>query len=298
MIAITPTPETQTGKYLEQGFEVFFLRNDALELALVPALGAKIISLRNVVTGHEWMWHPPGGRKLFRNRLGDDFASSTMIGWDECIPTIAPCVWKRRQLPDHGEIWSVPWCIDLAAFCRGILKTSVTFAISPFHFERRIELRGNEIHLNYRLENVSNLAEEFLWAMHPLLPVRDGDQLELTAETRKYLAGEQWINDLKFKPEKPACAKVYAGPLREGQAGFVNSATRDRLRFEWDTKANNTLGLWLTRGGWNGYHHLVLEPINGAPDPLDVAAKTGRCGIVPPRETLFWNVKVTVSSEF
>jgi len=75
--------------------------------------------------------------------------------------------------------------------------------------------------------------------------------------------------------------------LREGQAGLVNSATRDRLRFEWDTKVNNTLGLWLTRGGWNGYHHVVLEPINGAPDPLDVAAKAGRCGIVPPRETLF-----------
>src|SRR5512135_2538946 len=93
----------------EQGFEVFTLRNDLLELTAVPELGAKIIALKNLRTGREWMYRPPGGLRLFRNRPGDDFAASTLVGWDECLPTIAPCVWNARTLPDHGEVWSVAW---------------------------------------------------------------------------------------------------------------------------------------------------------------------------------------------
>jgi len=82
------TPTTRTFRRSEDGFDVFGLRNEAVELALVPALGAKVISLRNLVTGYEWMWHPPTGMKLFRNHVGDDFATSTMTGWDEfCRPS-------------------------------------------------------------------------------------------------------------------------------------------------------------------------------------------------------------------
>ena len=49
------------------------LSNEDVELAVVPELGAKIISLKDLRTGREWMWHPPGGLKLFRNLPGDDF---------------------------------------------------------------------------------------------------------------------------------------------------------------------------------------------------------------------------------
>ena len=293
-----PTPTsaqtTKTFRRSEQGFDVFGLRNEAVELALVPELGAKVILLRNLVTGYEWMWHPPTGMKLFRNQLGDDFAASTMTGWDECLPTIAPCDWQGRKLPDHGEVWSVPWKIDLEAFGRGVLKTSVMLAVSPFHFERSIALHGNEIRLDYQLENLSNEPEEFLWAMHPLLPVNDHIQLDLTEETENLLAGEQWIDGLKFNTDKPSCVKTYAGSLREGRASVMNIAARDRLQFEWDTDRNNTLGLWLTRGGWNGYHHVALEPANGAADALTDAVKAGQGGLLAPQEKRSWQVKLSV----
>jgi hypothetical protein len=294
MPTTTPTQTTKTFRRSEQGFEVFGLRNEAVELEVVPALGAKIISLRNLVTGYEWMWHPPTGMKLFCNQLGDDFATSTMTGWDECLPTIAPCVWKGRKLPDHGEVWSVPWEIDLKTFDRGVLKTSVTLAVSPFNFGRNIELHGNEIRLDYQLENLSNQPEKFLWAMHPLLPVSDHIQLALTAETKNFLAGKPWIDGLKFNTDKPSCVKTYASPLREGRASVVNTAARDRLQFEWDTTRNNTLGLWLTRGGWNGYHHVALEPANGAADVLTDAVKAGQGGLLAPKEKQSWQVTLRV----
>jgi hypothetical protein len=189
----TPTQTTRAFHPSKQGFDVFGLRNEAVELALVPQLGAKVISLRNFVTGYEWMWGPPTGMKLFRNQVGDDFATSTMAGWDECIPTIAPCDWKGRKLPDHGEVWSVPWEFDLEAFDCAVLKTSVKLAVSPFYSERSIGLCGNELRLDSQLENLSNDPEEFLWAMHPLLPINDHSQLPLTEETSSALFGEQWL---------------------------------------------------------------------------------------------------------
>jgi hypothetical protein len=290
----SPKETTRTFRRSEQGFEVYGLRSEAVEIALVPELGSKVILLRNLVTGYDWMWHPPAGMKLFYNQLGDDFATSTMTGWDECLPTIAPCDWKGRKLPDHGEVWSVPWEIDQEAFDCGVLKTSVKMVVSPFNFERSIELCGNEIRLDYQLENVGSEPEEFLWAMHPLLPVNDRIQLHLTEETRSFLAGERWIDGLKFTTEKPDCVKNYASPLREGRASVFNPTTRDRLEFEWNTARNNTLGLWLTRGGWNGYHHIALEPANGAADALTDAVKAGYGGLLAPKESQSWQVKLRV----
>jgi len=285
---------TLTTTRREQGFEVFALRNGSLELAAVPELGAKIVSLKNLRSGREWMSCPAGRVRLFRNRLGDDFAASTLVGWDECLPTIAPCTWKSRELPDHGEVWSVAWDVDAAAWQRGILTTSVRLAVSPLAFQRTIELADREIRLNYTLSNESEETLAYLWAMHPLLTIQAGDRLELPAEVRHQLAAETWLDSLEFDGRTPACAKVFAGPLREGKAGVVNANSGDRLTFAWDSTANDTLGLWLTRGGWNGHHHLALEPTNGLPDSLALAAEQKRCGLIEGKGKIVWTVRVYV----
>jgi len=278
----------------EQGFEVFGLRNDDLEISLVPELGAKIISLISRRSGREWMWSPGVERKLFRNQPGDDFAAGTLIGWDECLPTIAPCRHQSRQLPDHGEVWSVPWTIDRDAWRQGRLKTAVELQVSPLDFERTIELCGNVVHIRYQLTNRNAAAEKFLWAMHSLAPVFPGDTLELTAETQQHLGNPPWLAGMNLETIQPACVKTYAGPLREGCAAIVNAATGDRLTFRWDTRLNDTLGIWLTQGGWHGHHHVALEPSNGCPDDLATAEARGRCGIIPAQATLGWAVAMQI----
>src|ERR1041385_3849854 len=97
----------------DQGFEVFTLANNEIELGVVPELGGRIVSLKNLRTRREWLWHPLGGRKLFRNQAGDSFERSPLVGMDECLPTIAPCSWQQRNLPDHGELWTADWSVDL-----------------------------------------------------------------------------------------------------------------------------------------------------------------------------------------
>ena len=281
----------------QQGFEVYVLRNEQVELAVVPELGAKIISLKNLRTGRQWMWHPPGGPKLFANRPGDDFSQCPLIGADECLPTVAPCVWQGRSVPDHGEVWSEPWEVDSAAWAGGMLKTSVRLKISPFEFERTVGLHEDEIHLSYRLNNLGAQAEAFLWAFHPLLNLQPGDQLELPASTRALLNGAGWVDAAPLTIPENNSAKVFAQPVTEGLAGIRNRLTGDRLEFVWNPVENNTLGLWLTRGGWHGHHHFAIEPANGDNDTLALAAGRNRCGIVPASDSVSWQIRLRVGSD-
>jgi hypothetical protein len=274
----------------EQGFEVYSLKNEEIELEVVPELGAKVISLKNLRTGREWLWHPQGGLKLFRNRIGDDFSESPLVGIDECFPTIAPCSWLKRKLPDHGELWNTPWGVDDEALENGILKTSARLKISPFEFNRTIELHGNEVYIGYELVNLGATQENFVWAIHPLLRLQPGDQLELPISTRTLLNGWTWIDAIDSAGSGENCTKIFATPLSEGVAAINNQNTGDRLEFKWNPAENNALGLWLTRGGWHGHYHFAIEPTNSADDALVSAAKQGRCGVVAASGSASWRL--------
>lgn len=275
------------------GFETFVIRSTEVEVAVVPKLGAKVVSLRNRRTGREWLYHRRA--RLFPNQPGDDFAAGTVSGWDECLPTIAPCRWRGRALPDHGEVWSVPCELDEAGWRSGVIRTSVRLAISPFQFARALELRGNTLHIDYVLSNLGGSPREFLWAMHPLLALQKGDELELSAEIRRLLRNEPWVQSLEFDKNSARCAKAYAGPLRQGRAGVLNTISGDRLSFSWDAAECDTLGIWLTRGGWHGHHHLALEPANGAADALPAAVEGKGGGRVAAHGEKRWSVRIGIT---
>ncbi len=277
-----------------QGFDVYHLGNEAVELAVVPELGARLVSLKDLRTGREWMWHPPGGLKLFRNRLGDDFSLSPLAGMDECLPTIAKCAWQGMELPDHGEVWSVPWQVDMGAWENGILKTSVRLKLLPFEFQRTIELVENEIQIGYQLNNCSEEKKQFLWAAHPLLRLQAGDRLEVAGSTRELLNGAAWVDALDTAIPERGHEKIFAAPVSEGWAAVTNQSPDDRLEFSWNPAENDTLGLWLTRGGWHGHDHFALEPMNADTDALSVAIERKRCGEVAGSGSVNWQLRVQV----
>jgi galactose mutarotase-like enzyme len=302
----------------ESGFAVYGLRTPSTEIHVAPELGAKIISLKNLETGREWMWRPPGPFRLFRNEPGDPFERSTLTGADECLPTVAPCKWEGRELPDHGELWSIPWTVDRHAWDQGRIKTTVATPISPFLVERTIRLEENEIILDYRLRNVSRRPEPFLWAFHPLLEIVEGDRIALPEEVRSVrvesadgLQGtlhrnpRPWpepfpgvnLSRMDFGPHGPACAKLFVESPGVARAAIVNSHTGDSLVLRIDVRQNPALGIWITRGGWHGYEHAALEPTNGASDSLAEAASEGTSALVlPPEEVRAWTIRLCLQS--
>jgi len=279
-----------------QGFQAYILTSERVQVTVVPELGARIISLKDLQTGREWLWHPADGLKLFRNEPGDNFENSSLVGMDDCLPTIAPCSWRNRNLPDHGEIWTAASKLDLRAWEHGLIRTSVSLNVSPFDFERMIELCNNQVRLAYHLKNRAASEELYLWAMHPLLQLQSGDELDLPSSTRALLNGAAWVDSLTSSQRDGECHKVFASRVREGWAAIKNAKTGDRLRFDWDPAQNDTLGLWLNRGGWHGHHHFALEPSNGEPDALAAAAVAKRCGVLAPDGSVTWQVSIRVGN--
>lgn len=291
---VQPRIDTETEIRTIQGFAAYVLKSQRVELAVVPELGAKIISLKDLSTGREWLWHPGNSLTLFTNQPTDDFSLSPLVGIDECLPTIAPCSWQGRQLPDHGEVWSLPWALDDSDWTQDKITTRVRLKLSPFEFERTVELTGNRVQLGYRLVNLSKADESYLWAMHPLLRTEPDDQLEFPSSTVKKISTGKWDAPVTSIIPEAKSLKAFARPLNEGRAVIENSRTGDRLEFSWNPVENDTLGLWLTRGGWHSHHHLAVEPTNATDDSLSVAVQRREGGRVSGGGAKNWSVTFRV----
>ena len=303
--------EVFTGR--EQGFAVTGLRTEQAELAMVPALGGRVIRLRSRRTGREWCWHQPRPDWLWANAPGDGFGLSPQAGIDECVPSVAGCAWRGRDIPDHGEVWAQAWTLDPTALAEGRLSATVPLTVSPLVFSRSIRaLPDGGFAFDYALTNTGAEAEDYLWCIHPLLTIEPGDRLELPAGVRELQLngglgdraisfGDRWAYPEPFpgyrldRLETPGmpkgCVKGFAGPLRgEVRAAIANDRTGDRLEVAWSADENPWLGLWLNRGHV-GFHHVALEPGSGAPDSLaDAGEQWGARAHLASGETKRWTL--------
>lgn len=302
-------------RFAVEGFEVVELANDILRIGITPELGARIVDLVHLRTGRQWMWKSGRNPQHFRASLGTAFDRGPLFGADECLPTIAPCHWRGRELPDHGEAWTEPWELDEAALAQGgRLTTKLRLPISPLLIERTLCLDGDCLRFNYRLENRSEDPQEYLWALHPMMNIEPGDRIVLPdgcrhVQTEVCLGdcplgnrGDVWnwphptdgidLANLDLGGRRRA-VKLYTEPLVEGSAAIVNDVTGERLSFSFDPAKLNTLGIWINRGGFQQAHHVALEPTNAAPDSLAMAIDDWkRFGLLAPGETQCWDLNL------
>jgi galactose mutarotase-like enzyme len=278
------------------GFRVLGLRSAAVELRCAPELGGRVFSLVNRRTGREWLWRRTEGPELFRPADPRDFGTGTFAGLDECVPTIGACAWPDgRALADHGDVWAEAW--NVTGHSDVGLTLIAAMPALGLHFTRQISVEDSVVRFDYALKNSGPTAVPALWAMHPLFTLVAGDRLELPLGVSELLLGGARpalpVNDPKspvisFPEPAPgvrldelALADVRDGylkcftpalPAGRASAALVNPGSGDRLQVSWDPATAPYLGLWLTRGGYRGWHHVALEPTNAPCDRADEAA--------------------------
>ena len=290
------------------GHQVHTLVNDKVSVSLVPVYGARVVSLKDLASGREWLdgWSPASSRRLHPPRDPADFATGPGAGLDECLPTIDPCRVSGRDLADHGELWNLPAFPDPEAAARGELVSAWSLRSLPLDFTRRIALSGATVRFSYSLANRSTRPAPFLWAWHALFSLRRGDRLELPASVRKCTrpSGQPlpWPRaipgcdlsraDLAAAPRRKA--KVFLGPLAAGSATLRDSRGPS-LALRWPAATLPFIGLWITRGAWNGLHHWAVEPTNARADALsELVRDKSPLHWLAPRETREWQVTARV----
>jgi len=281
------------------------LENALLRVELLPARGARLVSLLDRRLGREWLL--PG-----QGSAGAGFAADP-AGFDECFPNVAPgpCPSGRSSWPDHGELWDRPWAVRRegdALVCR------IEGLARPYAFTRRLALDGATLHLDYELENLGPEPFPHLWSAHPLLLARPGMRIALPDGVDQVLvdwasdpalgqagACRTWPGsapDLGRVPGREAgiALKLFVRSLPEGRCALWDPASGHALDFEWDPAEIPHLGVWLCYGGWpaDGPGHLTvaLEPCTGMPDALDAAWRLGCARVLPPGGRSRWSLRL------
>jgi galactose mutarotase-like enzyme len=291
------------------GFEVHSLTSGEASVSMVPELGGRIVSLRDRITGREWLdgWAPASKRRIWHPTDPADFATGPGAGIDECLPTVLPCRYGRKKLPDHGELWNTPAGFDENLATKGMLVSRWKLRTLPLAFERCISLRGHQVILDYRLENLADTPTPFLWAWHPLFSWKRGDEIRFARSIKTCLTGDgkrlPWpehetgcdLTRASFPKGSIPAAKVFIGPM-EKCAAEIRAANGARLTLKWPSDLFPYAGIWITRGFWKGLHHWAIEPTNFPADHLSDIRMPSPATQLGAREIRQWNIVVGVKS--
>lgn len=308
--------ETKYIKY--QDLNAYEVQDETMRVVILPDWGGKIVSLYDKRHHREWLHI---NRKFDFQRLptyeANYIRDFDIGGFDECFPNIGAgpypvWPWKGISLPDHGEVWALPWNAKQNATG---LSLSVYGVRLPYRLEKRIELRPDGLWMSYRAVNRSQFDMPFVWSSHPLVNISEGMYLEVPASTVRVDSCNLRFSELtgveagqvvpwpQFRgkdlsvipgPEAQMSAKLISRELNDGNVSIVDPAENASLTFRFDPKVVTHCGMWLNYGGWAGkpdaspFYNVGFEPCIGVADRLDIALDLGEAGLLPASDELNW----------
>ena len=259
------------------------LTSGTVALSVLPERGAKVVSLRHLASGREWL-EPPGGELVGPPDLTTSFDEGDMCGWDEMGPTIDACrdEWGR-DLADHGELWRHPW--DVVAGDESSLTTRLRDEVLALEWRRTLRLESATIHVDYEVRNDGDDECHVLWAMHPLFAHRPGLVVTLEGQSVEFVGGHlvtgaPWpapgrgLDDLAVATCEKSFVRL-SGPeavvtLRDLEGG--------ELEMAWDVADAAFAGVWFDTGVYSRHGVVALEPTNVPHDSLCAGVNT----VAPP----------------
>jgi galactose mutarotase-like enzyme len=283
------------------------LSSGYLEAVFFTDFGAKMVSLKNLDTGYEFLQqgkepvHP-------EPEYGSLYVENDLCGADDMFPSINESFyplppWRGIPCPPHGELWSIPWTAEPE-------KTSVTFAARgvrlPYSFRRRVTFRDEAtLRFDYTITNKSVFDLAGIWAFHPLfnagadsrvvLPAGAGriiNTLNVSNRLGKTGSIHPWpetvdknggsYNLSSFNPGCGTCEKFFFyDALPEGTAALERKKTGSSVKLSFPTDTVPYLGVWINQGGVLGQNNIALEPASGALDDIYVSNMWEQCSRIP-----------------
>ena len=287
------------------------IASDALEVAIAPDAGARVVAIVDRATGRNWLAEGEPTRSSAEDAA---YGIDEAAGWDECFPTVSPCdaplaPWRRR-LRDHGDLWGRPWRVVE----RTLSRVETDYWADGLRFSRSLEVTRSTLEAVYRVKNTLQMAAPFLWAMHPLFALRAGESIVVPnaaslATTYCAVNGQRleaaklpWPDGGGQIPFSLDCVQWpqarFAGKFFFGEVGLASASLGGPSRWldmAWD--GVDQLGLWIAYGAWprfNDIVHVALEPTTSPDDTLAQAAARGRAAIVAPGGSRTWRVRLTL----
>jgi galactose mutarotase-like enzyme len=297
-------------------------------VTLIPALGGKIASVR--VGSDELLQTPLKPYALRTHTMA--FSDADASGWDECLPSVADCTLTTEagtvSIPDHGDLWRVPWQILDVAVDSATLRANC-FSL-PLQLTRSLILSttstGWRLQLLYSLTNLGACTIPWSWSAHPLFSVSEGDRIHLPKSIQSLLLegsgsdrlgtrgdtvnwpvantkdGSSADLTIAANPNSGIGDKLFAtldSSRGEDWAALERPSVGLRLTVRFDASLTPYLGLWLCYGGWpdQSVTKQVAVALEPATAPVDALASTGPWSrSLEPGETFSWPMELAIDS--
>ncbi len=298
------------------------LENRRLRAVMLPGLGGKIISLVDKAADVELLWR--NERVPVRPvPFGSGYDDVFLGGWDELFPNDEPEVLAGEAMPDHGELWSLPWTItDLVEGADEVaVELTVRGPISATSVTKRLALgSGPDLRTDYRVTNEGRRDLPFLWKSHIAVRLQRDTTVALAA--RDVLVHEFGVprvrptggsftwptavvdgveHDFRRLPDTAdggICEFLIVTSLEEGRCGVEHPRAGTGLTLEWD--AADLPSCWTFAsygGGWRGLDVLVLEPCTGYPLSVLDGVADGTHQVLPSGATKAWSLTAWVGGD-
>jgi galactose mutarotase-like enzyme len=296
------------------------LENDRLRVAISPERGAKIASIVYKPLGKELLWQPPDGRYP-PAAYAEAYDACHSTGFDEMFPTIVACryespPWMGTEVPDHGEVWSLPWNAEIEDETVRLEVYGIRF---PYRLCKRIHITDHAMHIAYEAANLSPFDFDFIWAAHPLFNASPGMEIRIPPDMNAIINSvpgprlqeygktyafpqaetEMGPSDLSRIPPKNTWGfqKYYfSGPVTEGWCVLYDPNTKLAVCLTFPPKQVPYLGMWVNEGGWNGHYNVAPQPATGTMDRIDTANACGMNSRLRAKECKTWFLTISVST--
>ena len=296
------------------GFPTVVLSNTQIRLVVVPRVGGKILNMEYRPTAHEWLWQ--NARIALESvSIGDTFDDHWCGGADVFFPTCYPCFWNGVNIPDAGEMWSIPWNSEVFEDESGVsLVMTAGGRIFPFESKRVIRLGhdGRSVVMNVTIRNEGHTPMPFVFGFHPALAVHERQRIWLPPGSVEVLessgeamgeAGQTytWPNlrvhgrERDMSRVSPKGLGAYGGHMFVPDDGEVWWAVTDEadgagLKLIAQKHVFKNIWMWQVYGGWKGYYHVALEPWTSYPLTLSEAVAKDRADWIAPGKT--WEAEI------
>jgi hypothetical protein len=292
-----------------------------LRAQFLPSLGAKLCSLVYLPRDLELLVQRPGTEYLLQPYDGN-YVAGECSGFDDMFPSIDAChyedyPWKGTRIPDHGEVWSLPWDCSVEGDRLHFATHGIRF---PYRLEKWVSASGpSALRLDYRLTNLTGFDFSFIWAAHIMLNLEEGARLELPSCVERVVNalnlgkadgryGDElpWpthrqrdgsardLRQIRPKDTREATKYWIKGPMPEGWCALAYPASKISLTISFSTATVPYLGILINEGGWRDMHAAFVEPATGSFDRIDLARLRGELSAVGPRGSYEWHLEIAI----